>query len=103
LQKKQYLPFLFVLFPAPELKQLLCCQVLLLRSALEFRVTPVLEGSNLICVVLGIRVAVLIDGCHRPGGLCPRFPLSVGRHLVHVIQWDGVLIVLSNSFMQISW
>jgi hypothetical protein len=78
-------------------------RVLFLRSVLEFCVSPVLEGSDFFFVVLGLRVAVLIDGCHRPGSFGTRFPLGVGHHLVHVIQRDGVLIVLGDSFLQIPW
>jgi hypothetical protein len=80
-----------------------CPRVLFLRSALEFHVPSVLEGSNFVFVILSLRVAVLVDGCHGLGGLCSRFPLDVGRHLVHVVQRDCILIVLSNSFSQISW
>jgi hypothetical protein len=80
-----------------------CPRVLFLWSVLKFRVPPVLEGSNFILVVLGLRVAVLVDGCHRLGSLCSRFPLSVGHHLVHVVQRACILIVLSDSFLQICW
>jgi hypothetical protein len=79
-----------------------CPRVLILLSVLVSGVSPVLESSNLVFVVLGFGVAVFVDGCHRLGGLCSTFPLGVSRNLVHVNQCDCILIVLSNDFSQIS-
>jgi hypothetical protein len=78
-------------------------QILPLWSVLESVVPPVLEGSDLVFFVLSLTVAIFVDGYHGPGSLCSRFPLGVGRHLVHVGQRDCILIVLSDRFLQISW
>jgi hypothetical protein len=47
-----------------------CPRVLPLWSVLESVVPPVLEGSDFVFVILGLRVAILIDSCLRSGCLC---------------------------------
>ncbi len=47
-------------------------------------------------------MAILVNGCHGSRGFGSGLPLSVGRHLVHVVQRDHILVVLSDSFSQIS-
>jgi hypothetical protein len=69
---------------------------------LEWVVTLVLESGDFVFFILGYRLAFLIDDCHGLRGFGSRFPLSVGCHLIHVVQHYRVLIVLGRGFLQIS-
>jgi hypothetical protein len=45
-----------------------CPRVLSLCSVLESVVQPVLESGDFVSFILGLRVAVLVDGCHGSRG-----------------------------------
>jgi hypothetical protein len=69
----------------------------------ESRVLLVLKGGNLIFVILGVKVDILVNshsGFHKFGN---GFSLGGGCNLVHVVQGDRVLIMLSHNLADVPW
>jgi hypothetical protein len=75
--------------------------------ALESVIPFVLEGRHFILgvflVVLVFSLTVVLDGRNWFGGFQSGFPLSIGGHLMHVVQRHRGWIVLGHGFPQVPW
>ena len=75
--------------------------------ALESVVPFVLEGRHLVLsvflVVFVFGLTVVLDGRNRLGRFQSGFSLSIGSHLVHVVQRHRRLIVLGHGLPQVPW